>query len=196
VTAALAVVEPVDAVVCLSAAEARALTEDIRADLTSLAAKLAAAREGCAYLALGYHSHWQWLEVEFGNIADLRLPTVERRAIHGSMTEDGLSVTEIQEKTGFSRGTIHADRKALGLVADRPAPKPVNPYEGLSCPQEALRRILAAGEQGMTCAELEAATHWKHQTASPTLRRLEKRGRIRRDGRFRKGFGVYVAVTA
>lgn len=178
----------------MTTATARRLTDEIRRHLGSAIVKLAEARAGHADLALGYSAWFEYVEAEFGDLREMRLPVAERQALVGSMTGAGLSVRAIKSKTDFSLATIHADRQALGLAPVRPLPEPApDPYEGMSCPQQALARIRAQGDRGLTCRELELETGWLHQTASPTLRRLEKRGLASRDGRRRRGFGVYVA---
>jgi hypothetical protein len=185
----------------LSRVGARRLTDEIRRDLGNAILKLQIAREGEAHTALGY-AHWhEYVIAEFGDLKELRMPVGERRALVASFCEAGASVTDIVKALGFSRGCIQGDRVALGISAAKPAGQVIdlhesepNPYEGLSCPEEALLRIAAQGDRGLTCAELEMETGWKHQTASPTLRRLERRGRVRRDGRIRQAFGVYVII--
>lgn len=193
---------PAESSYFLTQRKARELTDDIRANLAGAVIGMQLAREGHAHLALGYSSWHDYVLAEFGDIKELRLPVAERRALVASMCEAGKSVTDIVKALGFSRGTVQNDKVALGLskagigdVVPIYEPEP-NPYDGLSQTQEALARVTAQGDRGLTCAELEYETGWRHQSASPALYRLERRGRIRRDGRFRQGFGVYVVTEA
>jgi hypothetical protein len=181
--------------------KARELTDSIRADLAGAVIGMQLAREGHAHLALGYPTWHQYVIEEFGDIRELRLPVAERRALVASMCEAGASVTDIVKAIGFSRGTVQGDRVALGLSDAKPAGQVVplhepeaNPYEGLSQPREALARVAAQDDRGLTCRELEQETGWLHQSASPALRKIEKRGWVERDGRTRGGFGTYVVT--
>jgi hypothetical protein len=186
----------------LTRRKAQELTDSIRRDLTGAVIGMQLAREGHAHLALGYSDWHTYVIEEFGDIRELRLPVAERRALVASMCETGASVTDIVKTIGFSRGTVQADRVALGLsagqatgrVIDLHEPEP-NPYAGLSQPREALARVAAQADRGLTCRELEQETGWLHQSASPALRKVERRGWVARDGRIRLGFGVYVLTA-
>jgi hypothetical protein len=192
---------PAESAYFLTAARARSLTDEIRTNLAAAAVGLQLAEEGHAHTALGYAHFHEYCLAEFGDIRELRLPVGTRRALVRSMCEAGMSVTEMVKAIGFSRGTIQSDRVALGISAAQPAgqvielhePEP-NPYEGLSQPREALARVAAQAERGLTCRELEHETGWLHQSASPALRKCERRGWVVRDGRIRGGFGVYVVT--
>jgi hypothetical protein len=187
--------------VTLTPVGARRLTDEIRADLGNAILKLQVAREGHAHLALGYAWWHDYLLAEFGDLKELRMPVAERRAIVASMCDAGASVTDIVKTIGFSRGTVQGDRVALGISDAKPAgqvvqlhePEP-NPYAGLSQPREALARVAAQDDRGLTCRELEHETGWLHQSASPALRKIERRGWVARDGRIRGTFGVYVVT--
>src|SRR3954454_21099629 len=88
----------------ISADEARALTDDIRADLGSAVAKFRTAIEQGAPAALGYPSAWAWADAELGDLVrELRLPKTLRLALVEAM--DGTPVREIAEKLGVSVGT-------------------------------------------------------------------------------------------
>jgi hypothetical protein len=182
--------------VILTAIGARRLTDEIRHHLGSALVKLADARNGHAHLALGYPSWWQYVESEFGAIRELRLPVPERQALVASMTDDDLTVDQIQAKIGFSRGTIHADRVATGRSVKLhavPAPEP-EPIGHLPKRDQVVILIGRQGDRGMTCLEIELETGWRHGVASSPVSACARQGRIRATGRFRAGYGVYVVV--
>jgi hypothetical protein len=187
--------------VTLTPVGARRLTDEIRGNLAAAAVGLQVAEEGQAHTALGYAHFHEYCLAEFGDIRELRLPVATRRALVRSMCDAGLSVTDMVKALGFSRGTIQADRIAVGASDAKPTGQVVplhepeaNPYAGLSQPREALARVAAQADRGLTCRELEHETGWLHQSASPALRKIERRGWVARDGRLRGGFGVYVVT--
>lgn len=182
--------------VMLSARGARRLTDEIRGHLQSGLEKLAQARSGGADQALGYPSWHAYCEAEFGDLREMRLPVAERRALHASMADAGLSRRECAAKTGFSLGTVQADLVATGhaVVELKPAPV-VDPYEGLSRTAETLARVRAQGARGLTSTELDLETSWPTGTATATLSRLERRGLIGRVQVFRGNRAAYVAAV-
>jgi hypothetical protein len=58
---------------------------------------------------------------------------------------------------------------------------------------EAWQRVAGCEDAGLTCLELERKARWRHGRASSLLNRLERCGLVFRDGRFRDGYGVYLA---
>ena len=173
------------------------------------------AREGNVHVTLGFAYFHEYLADVFEDFRNLRLngspeAITERRALHASLADENLavrgkaSVRSIRELTGYSLGTVQADlvetgraqpSKVVDLEPEEPA---TDPYAGLSQPREALARVAAQADRGLTCRELEHETGWLHQSASPALRKIERRGWVRRDGRMRgperHQFGVYVVT--
>lgn len=54
--------------------------------------------------------------------------------------------------------------------------------------------IVAAGDEGMTCDEVEVVTGLRHQTASARVRELSKAGLIVKGGRRQTRSGRYAVV--
>ncbi len=186
----------------LTAATARTLTDEIRHHLGSAIARLAEARAGHAHLALGYASWWQYCEAEFGDLREMRLPKAERQALHASMHDDGLSVSECQAKTGFSRGTVHGDWRDTGRAPAKsadviPLHEPeANPYAGMSRMRETLARVAAQQDRGLTSIELDAETGWPLGTATANLSKLHRRGLVAMSEHRRLNRGGYVVTDA
>lgn len=90
----------------LSAEQARALTDTIRADLGSLAANLAAAYRGRAWAALGYGTWAAYTAAEFA--ADRwALPRgADRDAVLATLAEAGMSQRDMAAATSLSQSTI------------------------------------------------------------------------------------------
>lgn len=185
-----AVVVGPGAPVTLSAVGARRLTDQIATDLRRSLEGLAAARAGRAWEALGYPDWHTYCEAEFGSLAELRLPVVERRALGESMTAAGLSTRERARRLGISVGLAHSDvRGAAPLrVVEH------DPYAGMTRSAEALARVTAQGGRGLTSVELDAETGWPMGTATATLCKLERRGLVCRPGVMRRNRGAYVAT--
>lgn len=180
--------------VYLTAVGARRLTDEIRGHLGSAIVKLQQAREGGADEALGYPTWHAYVEAEFGDLRELRLPVVERRALVESMRGDDMSVRAIAGKLGVSVGTVHADLPATrerATVIPLRDPEP-DPYAGMTRTDEVVARVRAQGDRGMTCRELELDTGWGHGTASGALSRVARQRRVRHDGRTRMDYGVYI----
>jgi hypothetical protein len=196
-------------------ARLRAAASRLHAEAVTTLDVLREARENNVHVTLGF-AHWhEYIWEVFDDFRNLRLngtpeAITERRALHASLADENLavrgkaSVRSIRELTGYSLGTIQADlaetgraerSKVIDLEPQEPAP---DPYAGLSQPREALARVAAQDDRGLTCRELEHETGWLHQSASPALRKIERRGWVRRDGRMRgpdgHQFGVYVVT--
>lgn len=185
--------------VMLSATGARRLTEEIRGHLGSAIVKLQQAREGGADTVLGYGSWYAYVEAEFGDLRELRLPVVERRALVASMREDDLTVRQIAGKLGVSVGTVHADlpqtqERAATVHQLHPDPAP-SPIADLPKTDQVVILVGMQGDRGMTCRELELETGWHHGVASGPLSRCRRQGRVAGTGRFRQGYEVYVVAA-
>jgi hypothetical protein len=167
-------------------AETRGLVEQAGANLIEL-------RRGNAHLVAGFPTWHEAVESWFGDLTIYRLVkdreqrVAERQALVASMTLDGLTVREQRDALGAALGTIHGDQRRLGLVPDKPLPEvvddpaPADPYRGLQRTHEALARVAAQAERGLTSLELDHETGWPMGTATGLLSRLEH-GRNGRGG--------------
>lgn len=183
----------------LTAAGARRLTDEIRHHLGTAIVKLQAAREGGAHEVLGYPSWHAYVEAEFGDLRELRLPVVERRALAQSMHDGGMSYRQIRDKLDVSLGTIRNDIGSPvieGEVVQLHSDPDPDPFEGMSRADEVVARVRAQGDRGLTCRELVLESGLHHGQASGALSRVARQGRVLADGRFRAGYGVYVAGGA
>jgi hypothetical protein len=183
-----------DRPVHLSAAGARRLTDEIRHHLGSAIVKLQQAREGGADTALGYPTWHAYVEAEFGDLRELRLPVAERRALVASMRADDYSVRQIAGRLGVSVGTVHADLpetrdRLANVIPLRPEPEPIG---HLPKTDQVVILIGRQGDRGMTCREIELETGWHHGIASGPLSRCKRQRRVRPTGRLRAGYEVYV----
>jgi hypothetical protein len=107
----------------------------------------------------------------------------ERQALVASLTVAGHTVREQRDMLGASVGTVHADQRALGLVPDRPLPEVVevevlDPFRGLSARWQALARVEAQGDRGLTSVELDAELDAPLGTATGSLSKLAAAGLI------------------
>jgi hypothetical protein len=170
---------------------ARQLTDTTRELLRQAGSNLVELRAGSAHLALGYAEWWEYVEAEFGDLTVYRLVkdraerVAERQALVASMTLAGMTVREQRDKLGAGVGTVHADQRALGLVPDKPSPvedeqpEPVDPYRGLLPRWEALARVEAQGDRGLTSLELDDELDAALGTATGSLSKLAARGWVR-----------------
>lgn len=181
--------------VLLSPVGARRLTDEIRGHLTGAIVKLGLAREGGADEVLGYETWHAYVEAEFGDLRELRLPVVERRALVASMRADDLSVRQIAGKLGVSVGTVHADlpetqeKATVHQLHPEPAPAP---WQDLPKTDQVVILIGMQGDRGLTCRELELETGWHHGVASGPLSRCRRQHRVRGTGLIRASYEVYV----
>jgi len=167
---------------------ARALTDRTRDAIVEAGANLIELRAGSAHLALGY-AHWhEYVAQEFGELMVWRLVrdraarVAERQALVASMTLAGHTIREQREALGAALDTIHRDQRAQGLVPDKPSPvvvdepEPVDPFRGLSPRWEALARVAAQDDRGLTIDELDAETGDPTGTSAGALSKLAARG--------------------
>jgi hypothetical protein len=191
--------------------EAAQRATEIRQHLSLGFGKLALARERRDDAALGYPSWWQYVEGEFGDLANLGLPAGEREYVVESMRVDALmSQREIADRLATSAATVNGDLKRRGVVTDtvkgkdgktytkpqRTAPEKAPEFArlpGMSKRTEVVERIRHAGRKGMTCRELELATGWHHGKCSSPLSAVATQHRVEPTGERRLGYGVYVA---
>lgn len=196
---------------------ARLVTDRIRNSLRTLLGDLAEARTGNAHLALGYETWHEYVEVEFGDLRNLALPPVERKALVVSMRQVRLSQRAIAGRLGKGLGTVSSDlaeARASGELVEpdtidsadgrsRPARRAARPVfdpipAGLGRKQEALLRVALQERRGLTSVELDAETGWPMGSATGSLSKLAACGWVTVDveqpGRGNRG--VYVVTDA
>lgn len=202
----------------LTAAGARKLTASIARKLQDADGELLRAWEGRVWEALDLPDWSTWCAVSFPELQSVRLAVPTRQERAKVLRLVGASEREIAAATGVSPASTHADLTALrergeldgepatvrsGDNRERPARQPATEARAAAQVQrhgltilmhEAWQRVDAAGETGLTCLELERRTRWRHGRASSLLNRLERAGLVRRDGRFRDGYGTYLAL--
>lgn len=178
----------------LTRAEAQALTASIRRNLRGALEGLRVAREGRAWAAMGYPTYFEWAETEFGSLADLALPVVERQALALSMrtAQPPMSTRVIGERLGVSASTVSADLRGQGpshvrgrdgvlrpaRSTRKPQPAP-EPAPQLSRADQVVALVAASGADGRTCRELEEATGLGHGVISGALSRVARQYRVR-----------------
>jgi hypothetical protein len=123
-----------DVVTDLDADEARALTDQIKADAETLWDNIATAYTRRAWAALDYSSWDEYCIREFGS-SRLRLPREERPEMVASLRQSGLSIRAIASATGIDKNTVQAD---LTQVSEIHTPDPVD--------EDALTEELIAAE--------------------------------------------------
>jgi len=106
------------AVVDMTAAEAEAVTAQIRAGLTMVWEKVADAYRRRAWVALSYDSWDEYCGGEFG-ASRVRIPQEERHEVMSSLRDEGLSQRAIAAATGTSARTVRRD---LSGGANAPPP--------------------------------------------------------------------------
>jgi hypothetical protein len=104
----------------LTAAEARALTDQIKVAVEGTWQLVQRAYVSRAWEALGYPSWDDYCTREFGT-SRLRLPREERPEVVSSLREIGMSQRAIAAATGLSKGTVQNELKA-GAQNRAPAP--------------------------------------------------------------------------
>jgi hypothetical protein len=181
---------------------ARRLTDTIRRHLETAAVGLVRAWHGQAHVALGYGEGFEgwtaYTDAEFGDLRLLKLPTDDRRELVRAMDDDGWTLAEIARGTGRSKTATHYDLKgrpsatdpAGGKTAgaatgdDEPArgnglaADPTVAFAGLSARWEALARVAAQADRGLTSIELDAELEAPLGTATGSLSKLAARGLI------------------
>lgn len=87
-------------------AEARSITEELKADYGALQVKIASAWRGRIWLALGYESWQDYLDAEFSGIS-LRPPKELEEQVINELRQAGMSTRGIASATDLSQPTIH-----------------------------------------------------------------------------------------
>ena len=87
-------------------AEARSITEELKADYGALQVKIASAWRGRIWLALGYESWQDYLDAEFSGIS-LRPPKELEEQVINELRQAGMSTRGIASATDLPRSTVH-----------------------------------------------------------------------------------------
>lgn len=196
---------------------AEKLTGRIRTLLDRADAELVRAWEGRVWEALDLPSWEAWCLESFPGLQVLRLSVPARRERTLQLVGAGASIRDAAVAAGVSPATTHADVTYLRGTGQLQQPEKVRGRDGVLRPatvaqpvqtsvdrcgltllmHEAWQRVERAGDEGITCPELERVARWRHGRASSLLFRLERAGLVVRDGRTREQYGtrhgVYVA---
>jgi hypothetical protein len=143
-------------------------------------------------------------------VAELRRQELSTRAIGDTLGVSAATVVddlrkledrgeELPDNVVSLDGARRAARGERTAEPSSPAADVLPPVDlshlGLSALMlEALEHVVGQLDGGLTCAELELETDWGHGRASSLLFRLERRGLVVRDGRFRGPHSVYLAT--
>lgn len=126
----------------LGEADARALTDRIRATARDIADRVARlrvlvdqAREGLAWATLGYAS---WTDYLADTLEPMRLPRAERREIVGYLSGEGMSTRAIAPIVSVDPKTVVNDRRAIerdgGVESSTPATEVITGRDGRQYP--------------------------------------------------------------
>jgi transcriptional regulator with XRE-family HTH domain len=174
-----------------STAEARA--DRIRANVAELVGDLVDAWREHDDEALGFVSFADYTAWLFGDVSRVSIPVEARRElVAGMTTRDDLSVREIAEALGTSKSQIARDRKIMladedletarvldvepGDVIDAEVVEQLDPYRALSPRWEALARVAAQGDRGLTALELLDEAEFAEGTGPAALSKLDRAG--------------------
>lgn len=199
---------------------ARRLTARIRDALAVADDLLAQAYQGRAWEALGYDSWPAYCAGELPELRFLKLRAEARRERVRALRNEGATIPDVVAATGSSLGTIHRDLVSLEgghtrgpsfqtetPEAQEPEAAPPVPMaktdrvvalvasqgdRGMTNWQVVARHVTSRGGVGSTCLEFEDESEWRHGAASAAFHAAERKGVIRRDGRFRESYAVYV----
>lgn len=141
----------------LSVGDAQALTERIRATARQIGEQLGRlrelveqAREGQAWVALGFAS---WTAYLSATLEPMRLPRAERREVVGYLTLEGMSTRAIAPIVSADPKTVGNDRRALAAVAAEaggevspPAPAVIIGRDGRQYDGAPRRHLVVVGE--------------------------------------------------
>lgn len=133
-------------------------------------------------------------------LVHIKLRVAARRARTKTILDANPDATERQigAATGASPATAHRDVLAVtGRSAsnEATAERSAAVVSPLTNWQVVARFVVARGAAGATCRELEDKLGWRHGTASAAFNAAEKKGHIRRDGRLRDRYGVYIGAS-
>jgi hypothetical protein len=205
----------------LTADEARALTDEIRGDLSAtyltVAPKIVAAYRGRAWNALGFTSWDEYCKSEFRGPRMVRFTDAQLDDIVNTLAGEGLPSRGIASAVGIGHATAarktrdktgevislngarrkrEDNRGRQQAMADHPAGKalPAAPFDpaGMTKVEIALAYVEAAAGEGLTYIELCRITEWRGGQATGALSALYRRGLIRESGQTREGCNAWV----
>lgn len=165
--------------VTLASAEARRLTDEVKADAAALWDKLLTLYEGKAHEALGYSSWGAYFEAEFGQDASRGYQLLDAGRVRGLLSES-TNVERLTEGSARELVPLKDDPEAIRDVwaeaTDRGNGKPTAAIVR-DVVRERVRGMAAASE-----AELQEATaHWTdEQRAAAAPARMRTRGELMR----------------
>lgn len=149
----------------LDSAQARVLTDQIKAGVEAVWQLITRAYTERAWSALGYTSWDDYCTREFGT-ARLRLPREERAEVVASLRESGLSLRAITSATGISRPTIIKDLgQSEQVVNSLPPAEPID-CDGKCATDECICPLGDADEDALP-EELGAFSHVPEQHLPP-----------------------------
>ena len=114
----------------MSAADARRITDQIKAGVEAVWHLIEQAYVTRAWSSLGYSSWDDYCTREFGT-SRLKLPREERTEVVASLRESGLSIRAIASATGLARNTVRGElRESDDEVGQLDPPTPVAGTDG------------------------------------------------------------------
>lgn len=194
--------EEVPAYAPLTADEARALTGRLRGALEVAHGLLLQAYHGAAHTALGYRTWAAYCAAELADLQHTRLPRPQRRALVDQLHGQGMTRRAIATGLGLDESTVRADlrvvrddeRAPVPVLEPAPAPPALEAAPAPAVP--GLVRVVvlaaAAGVDGVTNLDVQAALGWHHGQAGGALSRLHAQGRLVRLTERRDRHAVYV----
>lgn len=152
----------------LTPSEARSLTDNIRQALHDVWPLFVRAYRGRAWLALGYASWEAYCDTEMAGVRPSIATREQRREVVGDLRQAGMSTTAIASAVGISPATAWRDVQASSdeeaappatvqgadgktypatrTPEPQPAPVPVDPWQGWTTDELAMRDAVMHGE--------------------------------------------------
>jgi hypothetical protein len=200
----------------LTRAGAEKLAARIRRNLAAADDDLLRAWEGCAWEPLGLESFAEFCELATAGLEFVRLSVPARLERTLVLVQGGASIRDAAAASGVSPATTHADVQRLVRDGRLQRPERVRGADGILRPatplraatpqtnvdrcgltllmHEAWQRVDRAGDDGITCPELERVARWRHGRTSSLLHRLERAGHVYRTGETREQYGTLHSV--
>jgi hypothetical protein len=200
----------------LTRAGAEKLAARIRRNLAAADDDLLRAWEGEAWVPLGLESFGAFCELVTQDLLFVRLTVPQRRERILRLVEAGASQRDAALASGVSPATVNADVRWLEDTGQLQRPEQVRGSDGVLRPatvlrpvpaitsvdrcgltllmHEAWQRVDRAGDDGITCPELEKVARWRHGRTSSLLHRLERAGLVYRTGETREQYGTRHSV--
>lgn len=159
----------------------------IRGNVAELVADLVDAWREHDDEALGFVTFADYTAWLFGDVSRVSIPVEARRELVAGMTErDGLSVRKIADALGVSKSLVADDRKVMlhpealdearVIDAEVVEVEQPDPYRGLSPRWQALARVAAQDDRGLTALELLDEAEFAVGTGPAALCKLDRAG--------------------